>query len=105
MDANPREKVQRVEAQEFISRFRSKEDLYRYLTQQGLTLSSLITSSVVGLFLPSMDGTKIAFLRAILCEEKKAFKNHEVRIMDVPNYPEISVTNLYDDAMGDDEVA
>ena len=52
-----------------------------------------------------MDGTKIAFLRAILCEEKRAFKNHEVLLMDIPNYPEISVTNLYDDAMGDPDVA
>ena len=52
-----------------------------------------------------MEGTKIAFLRAILCEEKKAFKTNEITLIDVPNYPEISVTNLYDDAMNDPEVA
>jgi len=52
-----------------------------------------------------MEGTKIAFLRAILCEEKKEFKTNEITLIDVPNYPEISVTNLYDDAMNDPEVA
>ncbi len=52
-----------------------------------------------------MEGTKVSFLRSILCEEKKAFKNKEVKLIEVPNYPEISVTNLYDDAMQDEEVA
>jgi hypothetical protein len=52
-----------------------------------------------------MEGTKISFLRAILCEEKKAFNNNEINLMEIPNYPEISVTNLYDDAMKDPEVA
>lgn len=60
---------------------------------------------VVGLFLPTMEGTKISFLRAILCEDKKALKNSEVNLMEVPNYPEISVKNLYDDAMQDQEVS
>jgi len=52
-----------------------------------------------------MEGTKISFLRAILCEEKKAFNSNEINLMEIPNYPEISVTNLYDDAMKDPEVA
>lgn len=52
-----------------------------------------------------MEGTKISFLRAILAEEKKAFKASEINLIDIPNYPEISVTNLYDDAMSDPEVA
>lgn len=52
-----------------------------------------------------MEGTKVSFLRAILCDEKKALKTKEVNLMEVPNYPEISVTNLYDDAMADPEVA
>ena len=58
----------------------------------------------VGLFLPTMEGTKISFLKAILCEEKKAFKNNEIKLIEIPNYPEISVTNLYEDAMKDEEV-
>lgn len=59
----------------------------------------------MGLFLPTMEGTKISFLRAILCDEKKAFKTNEINFMEIPNYPEISVTNLYEDAMLDMEVA
>lgn len=51
-----------------------------------------------------MEGTKISFLKAILCDEKKAFKNNEIKLIDIPNYPEISVTNLYENAMKDEEL-
>ena len=54
--------------------------------------------------MPTIDGTKISFLRAILADEKKAFKCSEIKLLDVPNYPEISVTNLYDNAMNDPDV-
>ena len=54
--------------------------------------------------MPSLDGTKIGFLRTILKEEKKAFKINEINFMEVPNYSEISVKNLYYDAMKDEDV-
>ena len=57
------------------------------------------------MFLPTQEGTKISFLKALLSEEKKAFKSNEIRMIEIPNYPEISVTNLYDDAMSDPDVA
>ena len=69
------------------------------MTQHGKFVTGNIIFYIVDLFLPSMDGTKISFLRAILCDEKKAFKTNEIHMIDIPNYPEISVTNLYDDAM------
>eukprot|EP00347_Sterkiella_histriomuscorum_P012396 403368736 len=97
--------MKRVQAQELIQRFRSKEDLHRYLVQQGNELIVTHLDYVVGLFLPTMEGTKISFLRAILCEEKKALKTQDVKFAEIPNYPEISVTNLYDDAMNDPEVS
>nr|AAB42031.1 22 kD ORF [Oxytricha fallax] len=97
--------MKRVQAQELIQIFRSKEDLHRYLVQlvKEIVVSKL--NYVVGLFLPTMEGTKISFLRAILCEEKKALKTQDVKFAEIPNYPEISVTNLYDDAMNDPEVS
>jgi hypothetical protein len=52
-----------------------------------------------------MEGTKLSFVKAILSDEKKALKKNEVVLMEVPNYPEISVKNLYEDAMIDPEVA
>jgi hypothetical protein len=58
----------------------------------------------VGLFLPSISGTKLSFLRDILKEEKLALKQNEVISMEVPNYQEISVKNLYDDAMADPDL-
>ena len=48
-----------------------------------------------------MDGCKLSFMRAILREEKKAIKLANLVSMDVPNYSELSVKNMYEDAMGD----
>jgi hypothetical protein len=39
-----RKKVERVEVTELTNRFRSKDDLYRYLTQQGKCRLFTITS-------------------------------------------------------------
>ncbi len=52
-----------------------------------------------------MQGTKLNFIRDILSEKKKHLKQNDVSQMMVPNYPEISVTNLYDDAMKDPELS
>lgn len=97
--------MKRIQSQDLIGKFRSKEDLYRYLVQQGKFLTKINKSIIVGLFLPTQEGTKISFLKALLSEEKKAFKSNEIRMIEIPNYPEISVTNLYDDAMSDPDVA
>jgi hypothetical protein len=51
------------------------------------------------LFLPSISGTKLSFLKEILRDEKLALRQNEVINMEVPNYPEISVKSLYDDAL------
>jgi len=40
-------------------------------------------------------------MRDILSGAKLTLKQNEVNHMTVPNYPEISVKNLYDDAMAD----
>ena len=49
-----------------------------------------------------MNGTKLSFLRDILCERKKHLKQNEVYRFEVPAYNEISVKNMYDDAMADE---
>ena len=59
---------------------------------------------IVGLFMPTQKGTKINFLRAIFCNKKKALKQANVAQIVVPHYEEISVKNLYHDAMKDELV-
>jgi hypothetical protein len=56
---------------------------------------------LVNVFLPSCNGTKLSFLRDLLSENKQHLKRNEVIFMAIPNYKEISVKNLYDDAMQD----
>jgi len=56
---------------------------------------------LVDIFLPSCNATKLSFLRDLLSETKQHLKLNEVILMAIPNYKEISVKNLYDDAMQD----
>jgi hypothetical protein len=56
----------------------------------------------VGLYMPSLKGTKLIFLRAIFCNKKKALKQTKIHNIVVPHYEELSVKNLYADAMKDE---
>ena len=69
-----RQTFELVQAEELINRFKSKEDIWRYRTQQGKYVSTIRIFNIVGIFLPSMAGTKISFMRDILSEEKLALK-------------------------------
>ena len=58
------------------------------------------------MFLPSLQGTHMGFIKDILSEKKRHLKQqNEVNNMLVPNYPEISVKNLYEDAMKDPQTS
>jgi hypothetical protein len=65
----------------------------------------VVTLAIVNVFLPSMQGTKVGFMRDILSEAKSCLKQNEVNHMEVPCYQEISVKNLYADAMKDELLA
>ena len=48
-----------------------------------------------------MSGTKLSFMRDIFAEKKLHLKQNEVIRLEIPQYQEISVKNLYEDAMKD----
>ena len=54
---------------------------------------------VVNVFLPTMKGTKLSFMRDVLAEKKLHLKLNDVIRLDIPGYQELSVKNLYEDAM------
>ena len=56
---------------------------------------------VVNVFLPTMKGTKLSFFRDILADKKLHLKQNEIIRLDIPSYQELSVKNLYEDAMKD----
>lgn len=60
---------------------------------------------LVNVFLPSMKATKLSFMRDILSEKKLHLKQNEVIRLEIPAYQELSVKNLYDDAMKDAELS
>lgn len=51
--------------------------------------------------MPSIKATKLSFMRDILSDTKLHLKQNEVIRLEIPQYNEISVKNLYDDAMKD----
>ena len=55
----------------------------------------------MNVFLASMKGTKLSFMRDVLSEKKLHLKQNEVIRLEIPAYQEISVKNLYDDALKD----
>ena len=66
MNLAPR--LENIKAEELLARFRSKEDLYRYMTNQCMIIYLMIKIIIVGLFLPSYAATKIVFLRSIVAD-------------------------------------
>ena len=56
----------------------------------------------MNVFLPSMHGTKVSFMRDILSETKSFLRKNEVNRMEVQCYQEISVKNLYEDEIKDE---
>ena len=57
--------------------------------------------TVVNVFLPTMKGTKLSFMRDILSDKKLHLKQNEVIRLDIPAYQELSMKNLYEDAIKD----
>ena len=78
--------TKKVGPEELLSRFRSKEDLYRYMVHQGKHRDGSHAFSIVNVFLPSMQGTKLSFLRDILADKKMHLKQNEVIRMEIPAY-------------------
>jgi hypothetical protein len=56
---------------------------------------------IVNVFLPTMKGTKLSFMRDVLADKKLHLKQNEIIRLDIPAYQELSVKNLYEDAMKD----
>jgi len=48
-----------------------------------------------------MKGTKVGFMRDILSDKKLHLKQNEVIRLEIPAYQELSVKNLYEDAIAD----
>ena len=97
-------KYLKVKPHELSNRFRSKEDIHRYLSQQRKLLVIITNLKLVGVFLPTLHGTSVDFMRDILNDKKSHLKSNEVIHLEVPCYNEISVKNLYNDALADPEL-
>ena len=58
--------------------------------------------NLVNVFFPTMKGTKLSFMRDIFADKKLHLKQNEVIRLDIPAYQELSMKNLYEDALKDE---
>ena len=71
---NLEESLRKIRSEELLSRFRSKEDLYKYMTNQRKTISFSKIKSIVGVYLHFYSATKISFIRSIIALKSKVIK-------------------------------
>ena len=64
-----------------------------------------MTHHVVNVFLTYMHSTKVSFMRDILSEARLCLRQNKVNRMEVTCNKEISVKNLYEDAIKDEILA
>ena len=55
----------------------------------------------MNVFLLTMKGTKLSLLRDVFSDKKLHLKQNEIIRLDIPAYEELSMKNLYEDAMKD----
>ena len=87
-----------VSTSELIGKFRSKQDLYEYLSVQRKLLFSMATLNfLVQMFLPPKRDVTSDFLRQVFKGTKKLLPRAHVSVPYVPAYNELSVKNLWPD--------
>ena len=104
MASQRRREMLKINENQLINRFRSKRDIYNYLTSICKTYWDYISSNIVNVYLPGYGNINKDFLRQILAEEKKVFKRTEIKTIKIPMFDELSVKNLWDEVKDDPKV-
>ena len=99
------EKKGGLDVRDLVGRFRSKADIYEYLSQHR-KLSFICDLSIVGgYYLPPKKKITKDFLKEVFAGRKSLIPYAQLRPIDVPHYDELSVVNLLDDAMAQASLA
>lgn len=94
-----------LDARDLIARFRSKEDIYEYLSQHRKRTPILDHGCLGQYYLPPIKKITKDFLKEVFAGRKHLIPRDQLRPIDVPRYDELSVVNLIKDIMTQPELA
>jgi hypothetical protein len=75
--------------------FISKKDLFRYFTEQRKLFIISQQSLLVHLYIPGKHRVAKDFLNQVLVEEKVLLEIKSIKFVNVPNYDELAVQNIF----------
>jgi len=99
------EKKGGLDARDLIARFRSKTDIYDYLTQHRKMTSKHNDFIVGNYYLPPKKKITKDFLKEIFAGRKHLVPCSQIRPINVPRYDELSVVTLIKDVMAQPSLA
>lgn len=88
-----------------IGRFRSKSDIYEYLSQHSKISSHFDSSALGNYYLPPKKKVTKDFLKEVFAGRKHLVPCAQIRPIDVPRYDELSVVTLIKDVMSQASLA
>ena len=95
----PEEEKGGIDARDLIARFRSKQDIYEYLSQHSKHTIISITYSLGQYYLPPIKKITKDFLKDVFAGRKHLVPRAQLHPIEVPRYDELSVVHLIKDTM------
>ena len=95
----PEEEKGGIDARDLIARFRSKKDIYEYLSQHSNYSTISITCSLGQYYLPPIKKITKDFLKDVFAGRKHLVPRAQLRSIEVPRYNELSVVHLIKETM------
>jgi hypothetical protein len=94
-----------IDARDLIARFRSKQDIYEYLSQHRKRTPILDHGCLGQYYLPPIKKITKDFLKEVFAGRKHLIPRLQLRPIDIPRYDELSVVHLIKDIMAQPELA
>ena len=101
----PEEAKGGLDARDLIGRFRSKSDIYEYLSQHSKFSMHLSLIYSGQYYMPPKKKITKDFLKEVFAGRKHLIPRAQVRPIEVPKYDELSVVSLISDVMKERELA
>ena len=101
----PEELKGSIDARELVARFRSKKDLYDYLTYQSKWITIFFSIKLGQYYMPSRKKVTKDFLKLVFSGKKDLIPQAQIRPINVPKYDELSTKALITEVMANRDLA
>jgi hypothetical protein len=90
----------KIKAEDLKHKMRSKEDWYKFLKYT----CKFLLNHVGGFVVPSFKKISMRFIKDFLSGKKQLIPSKDANNINVPQYPELSVSNVFEQVKSSDEV-